>query len=72
MLSRVVVEIPSLETIKDVLDGALSNLTQLKMSLLTEGELDKITFKAPLKCNACYDFYDSVIYLTCCCGDLRH
>jgi len=36
-LLREVVEAPSLETFKARLDGALSNLTELKMSLLTAG-----------------------------------
>ena len=39
-LPRKVVEAPSLETLKTRLDGALSNLIQLKMSLLTAGGLD--------------------------------
>ena len=34
-----------LETFKARLDGALSNLIQLKMSLLTAGGLDKMAFK---------------------------
>jgi len=38
-LPRKVVEAPSLETFEDRLDGALSNLIQLKMSLLTAGAL---------------------------------
>jgi len=38
-LPREVGEAPSLETFKAGLDGALSNLVQLKMSLLTAGEL---------------------------------
>jgi len=38
-LSRKVVDAPSLETFKARLDGALSNLIQLKMSLLTAGVL---------------------------------
>jgi len=38
-LPREVVETPSLETFKARLDGALSNLIQLKMSLLTAGGL---------------------------------
>jgi len=38
-LLREVVGAPSLETFKARLDGALSNLIQLKMSLLTAGEL---------------------------------
>ena len=38
-LSREVVGAPSLETFKVRLDGALSNLTELKMSLLIAGGL---------------------------------
>jgi len=38
-LSREVVDAPSLETFKARLDGALSNLVQLKMSLFTAGAL---------------------------------
>ena len=38
-LPREVVEAPSLETLEARLDGALSNLIQLKMSLLTAGGL---------------------------------
>jgi len=38
-LSREVVDAPSLETFKARLDGALSNLVELKMSLLTAGVL---------------------------------
>ena len=36
-LPREVVDAPSLETFQARLDGALSNLTQVKMSLLTAG-----------------------------------
>jgi len=39
-LPREVVEAPSLETSKARLDGALSNLVWLKMSLLMAGGLD--------------------------------
>jgi len=39
-LSREVVESPSLETFKARLDGALSNLIKLKITLLTAGRLD--------------------------------
>jgi len=39
-LPREVVDAPSLETFKARLDGALSNLIELKMSLLTAGGLD--------------------------------
>jgi len=38
-LPRAVGDAPSLETFKARLDGALSNLIQLKMSLLTAGVL---------------------------------
>ena len=38
-LPREVVDAPSLGTFKARLDGALSNLIQLKMSLLTAGGL---------------------------------
>ena len=38
-LSREVAEAPSLETFKARLDGALSNLIELKMSLPTAGGL---------------------------------
>jgi len=37
---REVVDAPSLETFKVRLDGALSNLIQLKMSLIIAGGLD--------------------------------
>jgi len=39
-LPRKVVEAPSLETFKAGLDGALSNLVWLQLSLLTAGGLD--------------------------------
>jgi len=39
-LPREVVDAPSLGTFKARLDGALSSLIQLKMSLLTAGGLD--------------------------------
>jgi len=39
VLPREVVEAPSLEAFKVRLDGALSTLIQLKMALLTAGEL---------------------------------
>jgi len=38
-LPREAAEAPSLETFKARLDGALSNLIELKVSLLTAGEL---------------------------------
>jgi len=46
-LPRAVGDAPSLETSKAGSDGALSNLTQLKMSLLTAGELDWMASKVP-------------------------
>jgi len=45
-------------TFKARLDGALSNLIQLKMSLLTAGGLDYMTFKCCFQPKA---FYDSMI-----------
>jgi len=39
-LPREVIDVPSLETFKVRLDGALSNLVMLKMSLLMAGVLD--------------------------------
>jgi len=48
-LPREVVEAPSLETFKTRLDGALSNLISLKMSLLTAGRLGYMTSKVPSK-----------------------
>ncbi|PKU41250.1 hypothetical protein llap_8439 [Limosa lapponica baueri] len=44
-LPRKVVDAPSLETFKGSLDGALSNLIQLKMSLLMARGLGYMTFK---------------------------
>ena len=48
-LPREVVDAPSLETFKVRLDGALSNLIWLKMSLLIEEGLDKTIFKGPFQ-----------------------
>jgi len=53
-----VVDAPSLETFQARLDGALSNLIQLKMSLLTAGVLGWMAFKAPFQTKL---FCDSVI-----------
>jgi len=39
-LPRGMIDVPSLETFRARLDGALSNLIQLKLSLLTAGGLD--------------------------------
>ncbi|KAK4829892.1 hypothetical protein QYF61_007284 [Mycteria americana] len=59
-LPREAVDAPSLETFKVRLDRALSNLIQLKMSLLMEGELDLMAFKCPFQPKL---FYDSVILI---------
>ena len=45
--SRKVMGALSLETFKVRLDGALSNLNELKMSILIAGALDQMTFKYP-------------------------
>jgi len=52
------VEVASLGTFKVWLDEALSNLMELKMSLLTAGGLDLMTSKGPLQPKA---FCDSMI-----------
>jgi len=57
-LPREVVDAPSLETFQARLDGALSNLTQLKMSLFIAGGLGQMAFKAPFQPKL---FYDSMI-----------
>jgi len=46
-LPREVVGAPSLEAFQARLDGALSNLMWVKMSLLMAGGLDQMTFKGP-------------------------
>ena len=46
-LPRVVVDVPSLGTLQARLDGALNTLTQLEMSLLTEGGLDWVGSEGP-------------------------
>jgi len=46
-LPSVVVDAPALETLKTRLDGALSNLVWLKMSLLTAGRLGWVASKGP-------------------------
>jgi len=53
-MRREVVTAPSLETFKVRLDGALSSLTELKMSLLTAGWLDYMTFKGPFQSKLFY------------------
>jgi len=59
-LPREVGDAPSPETFRARLDGALSNLIQLKMSLLMARGLDWMTFKSPFQTKL---FYDSVILL---------
>ena len=49
MLPREVVDVLSLETFKVRLDGALSNLIKLWVSLFISGELDQMTFKVPFQ-----------------------
>ena len=46
-LPREVVDAPSLETLQARLAGALSTLSELKMSLLTAEGLDWMTFNGP-------------------------
>jgi len=48
-LPREVVDAPSLETFQARLDGALSNLTQVKMSLLTAGRLGWMASEGPFQ-----------------------
>ena len=57
-LPREVVDDPSLETSQARLDGALSNLVELKMSLPTAGGLGWMTSEFPFQPKA---FYDSTI-----------
>jgi len=54
-LPREVVDAPSLETFKARLDGALSNLTQVKMSLLTAGGLGWMASEGPFQPKASCD-----------------
>jgi len=58
-LPREVVDAPSLETFQARLDGALSSLVWLEMSLLTAGGLGKMASKCPFQPKA---FYDSMIF----------
>jgi len=53
-LPREVGDAPSLETFQARLDGALSNLISVKMSLLMAGGLDQMAFKAPFPPKASY------------------
>jgi len=59
-LPREVTHTPFLETFKARLDRALSNLIQLKMSLLTAGGLGWMASKGPFQPEA---FYDSAVCL---------
>jgi len=59
-LPREVVDAPSLEASQARLDGALSNLTQLKMSLLMAGGLGWVTSEGPFQPKL---FCDSLIIL---------
>jgi len=54
-LPREVVDAPSLEPSKARLDGALSNLSWVKMSPLTAGGLGQTTFKAPFQPKPFYE-----------------
>jgi len=54
-----VVEAPFLEAFKAKLDGALSNLVWLKMSLLTAGRLGSMTCKGAFQPKAFYDSMSS-------------
>ena len=58
------VDAPSLGTFQFRLEGSLSNLIHLKMSLLTAGGVDYVAFKGPFQPKA---FCDSVtLQLTGC------
>ena len=59
-LPREVVDAPSLETFQARLDGALSNLTQVKLPLLTAGGLGWMASEGPSQPKA---FHGSVISL---------
>jgi len=59
-LPREVIDAPSLGTFKDRLVGALSNLIQLKMSVLTAGGLDFKVFKGPFQPKPFYDSVEAV------------
>ena len=54
-LPREVVDAPFLGTFQARLDGALSTLTQLKLSLLTAGGLGYVTSKGPFQPKPSYD-----------------
>jgi len=54
-LPREVVDAPSLEMFKARLDGAGSNLTELKLSLLIAQGLAQMAFNGPFRPKACHD-----------------
>lgn len=57
------VDAQSLEIFKFSLDWALSNMMELKMSLLTAVGLNHRTFKGPFHSKLFYDYnYESTIY----------
>jgi len=62
-LPREVVDAPSLETVKAMLDGALSNLIQLKMSLLTAGGVGLDGLKRSLPTQTTLQFFDCNLFL---------
>jgi len=56
---------PPLEMFKARLDGALSNLDWLKMSLLAAGKLDWVALKGPFQPKPFHDSMKSFICLSC-------
>jgi len=56
-LARLVVDAPSLGTFQARLDGALSNLILLKLSLPMAEGLDWMTFKGPFQPKLFHDFF---------------
>lgn len=71
------VEVASLETFKVILDGTLSIVIWLKMSLLTAGGLKKMTFESPIQLDALYDSmtqmsdcFPESIGASCCKADV--
>lgn len=58
-LSREVVNAPSLEVFKAMLDGAWSNLVHLKVSMSTAGGLELMIFKIPFQPKPFYDYLSS-------------
>ena len=62
-LPRMVMDVPSLETFKVRLDGVLSTLIELLVSLLIAGKSDQMAFKSPFQYKP---LYDSMILRKCC------